>query len=294
MTAPTRPPAVLYDIRYSRFTGQLRPRVYAVLALARSSALGALGVRRSTGAKIWPFLLVVVAYAPAVVAVGIPLLVPDNDEFTEPLDFVSYYELLALIATPLLAYVATTIPSLLTRDRRDRVLTLYFSTALSAWEYVLGKVIAALLLILLVTLGPLLVLLVGGALVSDSPIDYVGDHAGDLPKVVLAGMLLALFHAGWGLAIGSLTPRRVFAVGGYLGVMLVASTLGGAVASISNSDAFLAFVLPIVPIDMTASFLDTPEGNVTAPQGLLWTVWLVVVLGAAAVLWRRYRGGRES
>ena len=75
MTVPQQSPAaVIHDVRYSRFEGQLQSRGAAVAALARSSAGRALGIRRSTGAKLWPFLLIAVIFAPPLVAVLVPVL----------------------------------------------------------------------------------------------------------------------------------------------------------------------------------------------------------------------------
>jgi ABC-2 type transport system permease protein len=163
----TGPAARLYDVRYSRFTGERQGRLSSVLALARSSATRALGLRRTTGSKVWPFLLIGAAHLPAIAAIGVPLLF---EEAPPPLTLVSYSSLLAIIAPMLVAFAATTLPSLLTRERRDRVLSLYFSTAVSPKEYLAGKVLTAVGLMSLVTLSPLLLLLVGSVLTADTPL----------------------------------------------------------------------------------------------------------------------------
>lgn len=147
----TAPQATLYDVRYSRFTGQREPRWRSVLVLAQSSASRALGIRRPAGAKVWPFFLLAAAYLPVVVGIGIPLLIPGGARVAEVLP---YQQLLAFLGLVIVAFTTTTVPSLLTRERRDRVLSLFFSTALSPLEYVAGKVLAALFLMCLVTLLP--------------------------------------------------------------------------------------------------------------------------------------------
>jgi len=290
-----RPPqaAVIHDIRYSRFSGALRPRWSAVLVLARSSAMRALGIRRNAGAKVWPFLLVAASFLPAVVAVGVPLVLGGLPGISGPLDILGYHEVLGLTGVIVLAYAATTLPSLLTRERRDRVLSLYFSTALSPSEYVAGKLLAAVVLVLLVTLGPLLVLLVGGIVIADAPVDYARDRAGDWPRVVAAGLLVALFQSAVALALGSLTVRRVFAVGGYLALMLVPAVIGGVLYGLTERTAFLAMNLLYVPIDLAGHLLGTEVDEAgTAPVGVLVAVWSGVALIGLATLVARYTRGR--
>lgn len=287
--------AVIHDIRYSRFSGEMRPRRSAVLALARSSAQRALGIRRSAGAKVWPFLLVAAAFAPALVAVGVPLVFAGavGEGVVGPLDVVSYADLLASTGVVVLAYAATTLPSLLTRERRDRVLTLYFSTALSPAEYLAGKLLAAVLLVLLVTLGPMLVLLVGGILIADAPVDYAREHAGDWPRIVVAGALIAVLQAAVGLALGSLTSRRVFAVGSYLALMLVPAVIGGVLFELTERAAYLALALLFVPIDLAIVVLGDVDGD-AAPTPVLVATWTAVVAVALGTLLLRYtRGPRE-
>jgi ABC-2 type transport system permease protein len=290
---PAEPAAVLHDIRYSRYAGQLRPRRAAVLSLARSSALRSLGIRRSAAAKIWPFVLVAAAFAPAVVAVGVPLIL-DRVGVQSPLDVLSYWQLLANVSrSVLLAYAASTIPNLLTRERRDRVLSLWFSTAVSPREYVVGKILAAVSLLLLVTLGPLLVEWLGGALVADAPLTWIRHNVDDLPRIVLACLLVALFHAAAALALGSLTPKRVFAVGGYIALILVPAVLGAVLHEITGQRGFLALVLVDVPLVVSQSVLrHTPSlPDEVAPVSVAWAVWALVTGVGLLTVALRYRRG---
>lgn len=288
-TAP-HPTAVIHDIRYSRFEGQLRSRPASVVALARSSATRALGIRKSAGSKVWPFLLLAAAWFPAAVAVGVPLFI---DAVDTPLDVIGYYDLLNTVSIIVLAYGATTVPSLLTRERRDRVLSLYFATALSPWEYLLGKILAAVALLALVVLGPMLLLLVGGVFVAQDPLQFARDNVDDLPRVAGAAVILVIYQALVGLAIGSLTSRRVFAVGGYLALMLVTPALAGTLASVSGDDGWFALDLLSVPVYLGGRVLREQIG-VDVAGAALWTTWTVVVVVCIGVLIQRYRSGRDA
>ncbi|WP_328294794.1 hypothetical protein OG218_19085 [Kineococcus sp. NBC_00420] len=283
------PRAVLHDIRYSRYSGALKPRSSAVGSFVASGIRRPLGLRRSASAKIWPFLLLAVAYLPALAVVAVPLLVPAVD--VQPTDLIGYPQLLTTNSVVLLAFVATSIPSMLTRDRRDRVLSLYFATALSWFEYVAGVVLAAVSLLAIIVLGPMLVLFVGSIATADAPGAWFSDHVGDLPKIVAAAAIVVLFHTSLGLAVGSLTSRRVFAVGGYLAVVLVGPALTGVLALVTGDEWPLSLDPSSGPVRLAASIVGLSVAN---PGALAWVVWTVVVVGGLGVLAGRYARGSDA
>jgi len=283
------PRAVLHDIRYSRYTGSLRPRSTAVASFVASSVRRPLGLRRSAGSKVWPFLLLAVAYLPSLAVVAVPLLVPQVT--LQPTQLISYATLLATNSVVLLAFVATAIPSMLTRDRRDRVLSLYFATAVSWLEYLVGTALAALSLLAIIVLGPLLVLFVGSIATADDPGRWVADNIGDLPRIVLAAAVVVLFHTVLGLLVGSLTSRRVFAVGGYLAVVLVAPVVTVLLSTVLSDDWPLALDPASGPVRLAASIVDRA---VSGPGALAWVVWGVVVVGGSAVVAARYSRGSDA
>jgi len=287
--AGTAPRAVLHDIRYSRWSGSLRPRSSAVASFVASSVRRPLGLRRSAGSKVWPFLLLAVAYLPSLAVVAVPLLVPQVT--LQPTQLISYATLLATNSVVLLAFVATAIPSMLTRDRRDRVLSLYFATAVSWVEYLVGTALAALSLLAIIVLGPLLVLFVGSIATADDPGRWVADNIGDLPRIVLAAAVVVLFHTVLGLLVGSLTSRRVFAVGGYLAVVLVAPVVTVLLSTVLSDDWPLALDPASGPVRLAGSIVDRA---VSGPGALAWVVWTVVVVGGSAVVAARYSRGSDA
>jgi ABC-2 type transport system permease protein len=293
MSAPAAEPAArLYDVRYSRYDGGHEPRRRAVLSLALSSGSRALGLRRSTGAKVWPFLLLAAAYLPVVAAVGLPLLVSGGPS---PQEILAYDQLQSVTLLVVVAFAATTLPSLLTRERRDRVLSLYFSTAVSPREYLTGKLIAAAGLMLLVCLGPLLALFVGTVFTADAPLQQLRSDAADLPAVVVAGVVVALYYAALGLTAGSLTGKRVFAVGGMLAVLLVTPVVAGLSYNITGRRSLLALDLASPPLHAAATLLPGAQGNpVSPPGGLAWAVCGLVLLVAVVVLALRYLRGEPG
>ncbi|WP_432490902.1 hypothetical protein [Kineococcus gypseus] len=282
-----QPRAVLHDVRYVRFTGALRPRASAVAALTASAVRRPLGLGRSAGAKVWPFLLLAVAYLPALAVVAVPLLVPQVD--VQPTELIGYPQLLATNSVVVLAFVATAVPTVPTRDRRDRVLSLYFATALSRAEYVLGQALAAAALLALIVLGPLLVLFVGSIATADDPGGWLAGSAGDLPRLLLAAAVVVLPHAALGLALASLTSRRIFAIGAYLAVVLVGPVLSRLLALVVGADWPLAFDPAGGPVLLATAVV---TGTEQAAGSLAWVVWAALVAVCSAVLALRYgRGG---
>ena len=143
--------ARLVDLGFTRFKSERKGRVSAVVALARWSALRALGARRPWTAKLVPVALVLLAFGPASSCSAPRAIVGDRVELPEILPYADYYGVIGVIV---LVFVAMTTPELLCPDRRDRVLDLYLATAVSPFEYVLGKFLAALVPLLCLTFVP--------------------------------------------------------------------------------------------------------------------------------------------
>src|SRR4029079_3095674 len=70
---------------------------------------------------------------------------------------------------------------------------------------------------------PQVVLFVGNMFVSDSALDYFTGHLDVLWKVPLAVFLLAIYYAVVGVAISSLSDRRIVAGASIIGLFLVTS-----------------------------------------------------------------------
>ena len=77
----------------------------------------------------------------------------------------------------ILVFAVVVTPELLCPDRRDRTLTLYFSTAVSRSEYVIGKLLAAILPLLLLTLVPLVFLYAGNVVFAVHSVGYIQHHS---------------------------------------------------------------------------------------------------------------------
>jgi ABC-2 type transport system permease protein len=280
--------ARVVDVAYTRYDGERSGRPAAIWSLARWSALRALGARRGWKAKLVPIVLTLIALTPALVVLGLRALF-SGASFANNLD-IPYARYSTITALVILVFSVVITPELVCPDRRDRTLSLYFSTSISRLDYVLAKLLGALLPLLLVTMVPLLVLYVGNVLFAVHPLGYFQAHAGDLLRIIGGGLMIGCFYGVAGLAVASLTGRRAFAVGGYLAFLLIPTLIGGVLGEALNERYLRLMAVAAVPIrasrDLYPGFTD--------PSNLGAGLWILDAVGLIAaglvVLALRYRG----
>jgi len=210
-TTPSTPPAAtgaVYDRGYRPYEGARGGERAATFALYRASIRRALGIRRSWRQKVAPFVLLGIVTVPAIVNVGIAYVT--RDRIAERVQIITYREYVG-VSSALLVFVAITAPDIMCPDRRQRVLPLLFARPLTGADYVIAKVGALFSILFAFSFLPQAVLFVGQALVSDGALDYTRDNADVLWKVPAAVALLAAFYSVLGLAIASLSSRRIVA-----------------------------------------------------------------------------------
>lgn len=286
--------AEIRDVRYDTYAGERRGRRAAVGSLALRGALRSLGARRGWKAKAVPIALVLLAMGPAVIVLGVRALFGDQTgiDLTEALPFSGYQ---AIIGVIILLFAGITTPELLCPDRRDGTLELYLSTAVSRAEYLAGRVIGALAPLLLVTMVPMLVLYAGILVFEDDPIGYLRENWADLPRIVGAGLVLAVYYGLVGLAVSSLTGRRAFAIGGYLLLLVAPTVLSGLLQeAVGGAEELDLIAFSILPIGFAGHFFPDAAGDIPNTAAQYAAAYLVVVAAAAAVLLHRFRPGGDG
>ncbi|HEY3766806.1 MAG TPA: ABC transporter permease subunit [Gaiellales bacterium] len=280
------------DVAYSRYDGPRSGRLGAIWSLARWSALRALGARRGWKAKLIPITLTLLAFAPALVILGLRALFGTSSLTTSLVKALPYSDYSTATAIVILVFGVVITPELVCPDRRDRTLSLYFSTAISRGDYVAGKILAALMPLLLVTLAPPLILYAGNLLFAVHPLGYLDKHAADILRIIGSGLVIGVFYALVGLAISSLSARRAFAVGGYLAFLAIPTIIGGVLAHAINERYLRLLAFAAAPIQTARGFYPgyTDRGHISAGVWGATSVELMVV--ALAVLAIRY--GRDT
>ena len=137
----------------------------------------------------------------------------------------------------------------------------------------------------------MLVLFAGNTVFADDSFTYLQDNWLVLPRILLAGVLLAAYFAFIGLAIASLTGRRALATGVYVGVMLASQTLAGTLArGLGAGDGWLLVSVPRIALVCVRSIYS--DGHTHPGHAPLWAWWSVMVAIMAVsllVIALRYR-----
>ena len=288
--------ATIFEPGYRPYRGARLGVAHSVRALARHSAERVLGLNRPARYKILPFTAIAIAYLPAIAFIGIIALLPNGRlRLSELIPGPGRYY--GFITAAIILFAALAAPEALCPDKRSRMLGLYLSSPLNRSTYLLAKAIAVVGVLLLVTVGPPLLLLVGLALQNAGPRGF-GDFVSTLGQILLAGVSISLMFGAIGLAIPSLTDRRGLASAGSL-LLILGSTavvnvvvfgLGGPtnllVLSLSRLPFELAlriFTLPGLTTARTRGF--GAAASAPLSTGLVVATSVAVTLIAAALTW---------
>jgi ABC-2 type transport system permease protein len=294
--APDPGRGAVYDRGYRPYDGPRGLRGAATLALYKASMRRALGLRRAWRQKVAPFLLLGVVTIPAIVNVGIGYVTRDS-ALSDRIEIITYRDYVG-VSSALLLFVALVAPDVMCPDRRQRVLPLMFARPLVGTDYVAAKTGSIATILFAFSFLPQVVLYVGNMLVSDSALDYLGDHLDVLWKVPLSVVLLAVYYAAIGCAISAMTDRRIVAGAAIIGLFLVTSISSGIIVGDTDLEGgspgalINVLALPLYLRDLVFLGHIDPESPLTGvANGGLYAVgtYAVVLLAALAVLWRRYR-----
>jgi len=287
----------VYDRGYRPYEGRRGRRGAATFALYKASIRRALGIRRSWRQKVAPFLLLGIVTIPAIVNVGIGY-VTRNRSLLDRIQIITYRDYVG-VSSALLLFVALVAPDVVCPDRRQHVLPLMFARPLTGVDYVAAKVAAIASIVFAFSFLPQVVLFVGNMLVSDSALNYFTGHLDVLWKVPLSVALLALYYAVVGVAVSSLTDRRIVAGATVIGLFLITSIAagvlvgnnfrfeGGSPAAVIN-----VLALPLYLRDLVfLGHIDpaSPLNGVTNGGLLAIATYVAVLLAGMGVLLRRYR-----
>src|SRR5262249_1840602 len=137
--------ARLVDTAFTRYDGPRAGRAAAIWSLARWSALRAMGARRGWKVKVIPIARTLLAFAPALVILGLRALLGTSSVTRNVVNALPYSNYVSTVSIIVLVFSVVITPELVCPDRRDRTLSLYFSTAIGRFDYLAGKLLAALM-----------------------------------------------------------------------------------------------------------------------------------------------------
>ena len=224
----------VYDRGYRPYDGPRLSRFGILRALWLASVRRALGLRRSWRQKLLPWLLLAIVTVPAMVQVGVSYLTRDNPRID--FEFITYREYVG-VSTALLLFVAITAPDVICPDRRQRVLPLILSRPMTGTGYAMAKLASIASIVFAFGLLPQMLLFIGQMLVAtEGSLTYARANAEVLWQVPLAVAALAAYYAGIGVAVASLTTRRVAGAAIFIGLMLVSGVVAGIISEVNQPE----------------------------------------------------------
>ena len=219
----------VFDIGYRHYEGPREGRMRARKAIWINGVRTALGIGRGWNSKALPVLLFIAVMIPAIAISIATTTVDPGGEFP---GHDGYYELVYIL---LILFSAIIAPELLCPDRRDGVISLYLVRPLSTTDYVAGRWAAFLTVTLaLVYLGQV-VLFIGFVLAADEIWDYLRDNWLDIPRFLLAGLVVAIFTTTIPLAVSAFTTRRAYAAAFVIGLFIISIPVS-AILSLCEDD----------------------------------------------------------
>ncbi len=290
-SSPNQSEAEIYDRGYRHYDGPREGRRHAIQALIIYSIKRGLGIKKRWTAKIIPILIYAFAFFPVLIIIGIRAFVGDA---AGSLSYLSLYGAISII---MVVFAAATAPEMLCDDRRQKVLPLYFSRAISRGDYLLAKISGLGILMGTVALLPAFILFLGSTFLAKSPVTYFFDHIADLLRIVAVGTLLAFLFASIGLLIAGFTERKSIAAAVYIGAVLLVAGFANALFNAINAGWHRYFILADVSAvsdGLTSWIFGIPlsQDSMTAQANLNGAWYLVtvavVVVACAAVMFRQY------
>jgi ABC-2 type transport system permease protein len=255
MSAPPPQYGEIFDRGYLHYDGPRLGQPHAIWALARYSMARAVGIHRPWTAKIIPLLLYAAVAIPVAVGIGIRAFFPAF----QFLDYPQYFGAIFLLEGIFVALIA---PEMLSSDRHDNLLPLYFSRPIGRTAYVVAKLLGAGLLTLSISLLPAAVLWLGNGLLAPEPLPAMRASLDDLGRIAVAGTMIAFYLGAIGLTISGFTSRKSVAVGVIiLGFVLSESLSLALVRALRDRGDLAKWVFAL-----------SPSRSITAMLGGLWNV----------------------
>jgi ABC-2 type transport system permease protein len=276
---------VIHDIGYQRYTGPRLGRPYAVRSLYVHSFRTAFGLGRSAKAKVFPWIVVGIAFAVALVAVVV--------RSQTGAVFMGYLQYPDALIIPTLIFLAVVAPELVSRDLRAHVLPLYFSRPLRRSDYALAKLAALVSAVWLLQGGPLLLMWLGGVFTQTGGWSGAWHETTDFLGGAAYSGIYALVFSSIGLLLASLASRRAVAAAVIVGAFLVTAPVAGVLAAVGGRTLrqIAPMLNPVTLVEGVKFFLyRTTDGFDIGNLGPMYvSVALAVVVVCATLLLARYR-----
>ena len=284
--------AVIHDLGYRPYDGPRLGAGYVAWSLYKLGVRHSFGLGRSGKSKVLPLGLFALIIFPAVIMVGVVVLVPTVNEQVVP------YSRYPVVTQLLISvFVAAQAPVLFSRDIRYRTLALYFARPLRRSTFVLVRYAALATAVFVLVATPIVVLYLGG-LLADLP---VGRETADVLVGLVGVLALSALLAAVAAVAAAVTPRRGLAVAAIIVALVLSFTVVSAVqgiafdARVDEVGVVAGVFSPYTLVDGLLFWaFDAPSSSIIGPTsttaGLGYLAFLALVIaGALGALMYRYR-----
>jgi ABC-2 type transport system permease protein len=270
------------------------------MAVFKDGVRIALGFGRGVRSKIMPWIFIAVLSGIGLImamVVGAAERLGGEGAATQ-MNLPSHDDYYGLVASIVFVFAALVAPELLCRDRREGTINLYLVRPLTGTDYV-GARWAAFMVVMLFTLWmPQIILFLGLAMGDPVPLEYLQAHWLDVPKFLLAGLVMTAYATNLALLTASFTTRRAYASVFLVGLFVISTpfTVGLATELDGKAGQWLSmFSLLLIPLHVNDGIFggvsefteDAPARTFGFTVLLLW--YFLWTLGPMVVLWWRYR-----
>ncbi len=127
-------------------------------------------------------------------------------------------------------------PELFCPDRSDGTISLYLVRPLRATDYAIARWAALTTVMVLIAWLPQLVLLAGLVLGAPDPGSYLADHWSDIPRFLIAGVVIAVYVSTITAMAAAFAKRRAYAAAFLVGLLILsAAVIGGLTDTLGDS-----------------------------------------------------------
>lgn len=292
------PTGTVFDIGYQRYTGVREGVGRSRRAIFKDGVRIALGMGRGGRAKLlpWAFIIILgsIGLILALVAGAMARLGGPKAAAGVP----SHSDLYGIASIILFVFGAVIAPELLCRDRREKSITLYLVRPVTGSDYIAARWCGFLAVVLVAAWLPQLILFIGLSMGNPAPVRYLAAHWVDIPRFLLAGLVMAVYTTTLAMATASFTTRRAYASVALVGLFVITTpfTVGlseeiggkaGQWISMFNLSNIPVHVNDVIFGEVSEITEDAPARQLPEWVRVIWFLLWTLVPGT--VLWWRYR-----
>ncbi len=283
MSEPSSGTSNIFDLGYRHYEGHRIGRRGTLTTLYVHGLRSCFGLGRRWTSKVFPVALAIFAFVPAVIQLGVGAILSGLDHEIEIFKHEDYFTYVRIV---LVLFCAAVAPELVGRDQRNRTLSLYFSRAVSRFDYTISKFAALTTAMLVLTLGPQLLLFIGNGMAADDLAGYARENWDLVFPIVAGSILVSAVIASVGLCIAAYLPRRAYSTAAIVGAFILTLSIAHILMD-SIDPAVARFALLVSPVAWEGAILwlfrvDPESSNVLADASVPGWVYLLAVLATVA------------